>query len=624
MMFRIFFSLLLSTVPLLSQAAETQTDKSKLANSAKLVLSKYCGECHTATGDGGIDYITDLAKLVELDKVVPGKGDQSRLLQRMMEANPDSRMPPPYASETEVAPSDLKIVKDWIEAGAPKEPLSTPQTEPERSKITVGAEYAALHQYLKRLPESDRKFQRFFTLSNLHNLPQKDISAAQLRSVRAAVSKVLNSLSWKPDMVLPKPIDSTESILVFDIRDMDWDASHSATQIEFWQYLVEGYPYGISYESSEDNELRELSSSVYNLTENKVPMIRADWFVSNASRPPYYHVLLYDLVLPNVAKRERVNVDDPEGGKFTEFQMTAKDIESFLRVDLNANIARGRAARAAFSKSGVSSGSRLLERHSALFGAYWISYDFTRQNIDQDVLRKAFGPKGSSKLPNAEDREFQHDGGEIIFNLPNGLQGYLLVNAKGERLAFGPPSLVSDGSRALGNAQIINGVSCMYCHSQGMIKGGFTDEVRFSVGGMSLEERSLAKRLYLAPADFNALLAKDEERFLRAVAACEKAYYLPQEYEAGFPEPIKAVAQRFVTGDLGLVEVAAELNVAPEVLKTQIEASDALRRRLGLAGVAGGGKIKRAAWENGAAISTYQATAMELRMGNPVTSRVSK
>jgi hypothetical protein len=157
-----------------------------------------------------------------------------------------------------------------------------------------------------------------------------------------------------------------------------------------------------------------------------------------------------------------------------------------------------------------------------------------------------------------------------------------------------------------------------------MIKGGFTDEVRFSVGGMSLEERSLAKRLYLAPADFNALLAKDEERFLRAVAACEKAYYLPQEYEAGFPEPIKAVAQRFVTGDLGLVEVAAELNVAPEVLKTQIEASDALRRRLGLAGVAGGGKIKRAAWENGAAISTYQATAMELRMGNPVTSRVSK
>lgn len=623
-MVRNFFSLLLLTVPSLAQAAETQSDKSKLASSAKMVLSKYCGECHMATGDGGIDYITDLAKLVELQKVVPGKGQQSRILQRMLESNPDAKMPPPYASEPEMSLGDLKIVKDWIEAGAAQEPLSTAQTEPERKTITVGDEYAAVHQYLKRLPEGDRKFQRFFTLSNLNNRLQKDFSAAQLRSVRAAVSKVLNSLSWKPDMVLPKPIDSTEAILVFDIRDMDWDASHSATQIEFWQYLVEGYPYGISYESSDDKELREHSSAVYSMTENKVPMIRADWFVSNASRPPYYHVLLYDLVLPSVAKRARVSVDDPEGGKFTEFQMTAKDLESFLRVDVDANVARGRAARAAFAKSGVSSGSRLLERHSALFGAYWISYDFTRQNIDQDVLRKPFGRKGSSKLPNAEDREFQHDGGEIIFNLPNGLQGYLLVNAKGERLAFGPPALVSDGSRALGNAQIVNAVSCMYCHSQGMIKGGFTDEIRFSVAGMSLEERALAKRLYLAPADFNVLLDKDEERFLRAVAACEKDYYLPQEYAAGFPEPIKAVAQRFVTGDLGLTEVATELSVAPEVLKTQIEASDALRRRLGLAGVAGGGKIKRAAWENGAAISTFQATALELRLGNPVTSRVSK
>lgn len=623
-MFRIFLSLFVLTVPLICRAAETEMDPSNLASSAKMVLSKYCGECHTATGDGGIDYITDLARLVELEKVVPGKGEQSRLLQRMLEVNPDSKMPPPYASEPEISPNDLKIIKDWIEAGAPIEPLTTAQTESERGKITVKAEYSAVHQYLKRLPEGERKFQRFFTLTNLYNRPQREISAAQLRSVRAAVSKVLNSLSWKPDMVLPKPIDSSESILVFDIRDMDWDAGHSATQIEFWQYLIEGYPYGISYETSEDNELRELSAAVYTMTGNQVPMIRADWFVSTASRPPYYHVLLYDLVLPNVAKRARVNVDDPEGGKFTEFQMTAKDLESFLRVDVDANVARGRAARSAFAKSGVSSGSRLLERHSALFGAYWMSYDFTRQNIDQDVLRKPFGRKGTSRLPNAEDREFQHDGGEIIFNLPNGLQGYLLVNAKGERLAFGPPALVSDGSRALGNAQIVNGVSCMYCHSQGMIHGGFTDEVRFSLAGMSVEERALAKRLYLAPADFNALIAKDEERFLRAVSACEKDYYLPQEYEAGFPEPIKAVAQRFVTGDLGLVEVAAELNVEPEVLKAQIEASDALRRRLGLAGVAGGGKIKRAAWENGAAISTYQATALELRLGNPVTSRVSK
>lgn len=609
---------------LLHVSSLAHAQNADLSNSAQSILTKYCAECHAATGDGGIDYISDLGKLVERKKVIPGQSGQSRILQRMQEANPDAKMPPPYASIPDVPPEELAIIKSWIEAGAKNITARAEAAEPDRASVSTLAKLESLLKYLKKLPKEERQFQRFFTLDHLNNLPVSEFSSAQLRSVRAATSKVLNSLSWKPDMVLPKPIDDAHTILAFDIRDVDWDASHSATQIDFWQYLIEGYPYGISYETHREDEVQELAGEVYQMAGTNVPMVRADWFVANASRPPYYHLLLYDLVLPNVVRRARVDVDDPEGGKFTEYQMTAKDLESFLRVDVAGNIARSRVARSAFSKSGVSSGSRLLERHSALFGAYWKSYDFTRQNIDQDVLRKPFGPIGSSHLPNAAKREFQHDGGEIIFNLPNGLQGYLLVNAKDERLAFGPPSLVSDGSRALGNAQIINGISCMYCHTQGMIKGGFSDEVRFGEAGLSTEERAKMKRIYLDPADFGALMDRDEARYQRGIEACVKDYYLPSEYEAGFPEPIKAVAQRFVTQDLGLVDVAAELNVAPDVLKAQIDASDALRRRLGLAGVAGGGRIKRAAWEKGKSISTYQATVMELRLGNPVNNRVTK
>ena len=66
------------------------------------------------------------------------------------------------------------------------------------------------------------------------------------------------------------------------------------------------------------------------------------------------------------------------------------------------------------------------------------------------------------------------------------------------------------------------------------------------------------------------------------------------------------------------------LDVAPDALKAQIESSDALRRRIGLAGVAGGGRIKRAAWEKGAALSTYQVTVLELGLGSPVNQRVTK
>ena len=111
-MFRVFLCLLLLVFPFFSSDAKTNAQDSKLAISAKSVLSKYCGECHSATGDGGIDYITDLAKLVELEKVIPGKGERSRILQRMTEANPDAKMPPPYASQPQVSPSDLKKIKD--------------------------------------------------------------------------------------------------------------------------------------------------------------------------------------------------------------------------------------------------------------------------------------------------------------------------------------------------------------------------------------------------------------------------------------------------------------------------------------------------------------------------------
>lgn len=607
---------------LASSAAYAQED---LPTAAKGVLTKYCAECHTATGDGGIDYITNLGKLVERKKVIPAQVGQSQILRRMEEENPDAKMPPPYASLPDVAPEDLAIIKKWIESGAKDVAEDGGSNEGERSAISIQIKLESIRRFLKRLPKDDRQFQRFFTLDHLHNLPSGEFSAAQLRSVRAATSKVLNSLSWKPDMVLPKPIDEAETILAFDLRDMDWDASHSATQIDFWQYLIDGYPYGVSYETNPSEEVQELAVEVYKMTGTNLPMVRADWFVSTASRPPYYHLLLYDLVLPNVVRRQRVEVDDPEGGKFTEYNMTAKDLESFLRVDVLSNIARARVARSAFSKSGVSSGSRLLERHSALFGAYWKSYDFTRQNIDQDVLRKPFGPLGASHLPNAAKREFRHDGGEIIFNLPNGLQGYLLVDAKDNRLAFGPPSLVSDGSRALGNAQIVNGISCMYCHSQGMIKGGFRDEVRLGAAGLSTEELAVMKRIYLDPADFDALLDRDEQRYKRALEACEKDYYPPQpKYTAGQHEPIKAVAQRFVTQDLALVDLAAELDISSDALKAKIESSDVLRRRLGLAGVAAGGRIKRAAWEKGTALSTYQQTVLELQIGSPVNNRVTK
>src|SRR5690606_34157115 len=104
--------------------------------------------------------------------------------------------------------------------------------------------------------------------------------------------------------------------------------------------------------------------------------------------------------------------------------------------------------------------------HPAAFGAYWKSYDFGSSAGRNSLTQFPLGPRYEG---NQHDRAaFEHDGGEIIFNLPNGMQGYLLVDAKGKRIDRGPINVVCDSKKPLGNSEVINCISCMVCHVHGM------------------------------------------------------------------------------------------------------------------------------------------------------------
>ena len=58
------------------------------------------------------------------------------------------------------------------------------------------------------------------------------------------------------------------------------------------------------------------------------------------------------------------------------------------------------------------------------------------------------------------------DGGEIIFNLPNGFHAYYLTDGKGNRLDVGPIRIVRDPSQR--DSSVTNGISCMGCHDKGI------------------------------------------------------------------------------------------------------------------------------------------------------------
>ena len=94
------------------------------AGKVRDILKNHCHRCHGQDGanEGGFNYVTDLRRLVERKKVLPGEPGKSRLIKRIL--NPDDPMPP---AEEKVRPSpeEIALLKQWIAAGAkPAEPPS--------------------------------------------------------------------------------------------------------------------------------------------------------------------------------------------------------------------------------------------------------------------------------------------------------------------------------------------------------------------------------------------------------------------------------------------------------------------------------------------------------------------
>src|SRR5262249_4975095 len=340
-----------------------------------------------------------------------------------------------------------------------------------------------------------------------------------------------------------------------------------------WDTILRGYPYGTTDDTPALTACRDLTSC-------QLPHIRADWFVAAASRPPLYHQIL-------------------------QLPVTAQELEKQLRVDVKANIEGERVARAGFNGSGVSRNNRLIERHESSYGAYWKSYDFTENTGSQNLFERPLGPGMDAVF-------FKHAGGEIIFSLPNGLQGYLLVDAHGNRIDKGPVAIVSDPKRP--DRAVENGISCMSCHVRGI--NPKTDQIRAHVEknrkSFTKNEVETVLALYPPRDKFDALVREDADRFQKAVAKTGAG--------SGATEPIVVLAARF-EAELDLRLAAAETGLKPEeFLKKLEQSSPELGRVAGPLKLAGG-TVQRQAFAR-----IFPELIVEWKLGIPLalTTRQQK
>jgi serine/threonine-protein kinase len=507
--------------------------------------------------------------------VVAGKPEDSFIWQR---AAVDNDMPP---GRQKLSDAEKELLKRWIVAGAPF-PGRPPR--PFRSETDV---LRAVREDLRKADPAERRFRRYFSLTHLSNNYQH-VSADELRLYRAALAKVVNSLTWKATLVLPRAIDADETLFQVDLRDLGWDDP------KLWKEIVKVYPYGLTHKNDAERQRRDLAGEVAELAGTDLAVLRADWFVATAARPPLYHLLLH---LPD----------------------SAGELEAQLKVDVRQDFLNGRLARAGLLQSGVSRQNRLLDRHEALHGAYWKSYDFKSNEGPGNLLKFPLGPLfDDHPFPR---HAFRHDGGEIIFNLPNGLQGYLLVNGNDRRIDAGPIEVVRDSQETAGSPAIVNGLSCMACHKLGVIR--FEDKVRggSAVGGDALDK---VQTLFRTKAAMNLLLDRDEQRFVRALEVATGPYLKagPDRDRSirDFPEPVGAIARLYLK-DLSVEEVALELGLEdPRKLQALIRANRELRR-LGLGPLLDGGTISRAAWSSlQFTTSMFHNVARELGLGTPHVS----
>lgn len=505
-------------------------DVPTVAKDAKTILQTHCAICHGGgkASKGGFGYTLDRDRLINRGLVIPGQASQSDLFQRIEQGKM-----PPSSSERRPTKAELETLRKWIDSGAAA--FDAPASNARH--LSLSEVTAAVLADLEGSDPRQRRFLRYLSLSHFADAgrPAKD-----LETVREATGKLLNSLSWHPRLTRPEPIDAHAIILRIDLRAYKWTAAQ-------WDRLAASFPYRFQ-NAAETQALASLSGA-------DVPILRADWFVANASRPPHYHDLL-------------------------QLPTSDRALERLLSVDSAGDLRDNLILRSGFNDSGVSKNNRLLQRHDAAYGAFWRSYDFASNAGRQNLFEHPVGP-------NAGDVSFQPAGGEMIFHLPNGLQAYMLTDAKGVRIDKGPIEIVADPRRP--DQRVEAGISCMSCHARGLLFKA--DQLR---GHVEKNAQVFGKPVVDAvraahprPAKFQAQIEDDNIRYLKALAMF--GVRDPDQ------EPVNLVTQRF-EATLDGPTAAAELGLKASELERFLKQNTDLVRLFGSLLVKGG-TVQRAVFQ---------------------------
>ena len=500
-------------------AAFTQAD----FNSLQTFMTKYCVDCHGDGGEANFTFADDLPKLASSPIVKKGNANASKMWQRLA-----AKTMPPSDADTFPSEDEKQVVRRWIDAGLP---LTFGSATGGRKLVFARDTLKAMADDLAALPAGDRKFIRYLTLTNLYNQRSQDVPLIkddQMFAFRNGLSFLVNSLHWRREITPLTSVAGAEgTVLRLDLRRYfstaaeiaaigvkglaptsdSWDYSQGyGLTPKAWDILVSNDPYKIAFEGQNSKFIQEQTGVQF-------PFMRGDIFTFLASRSH--------------------NAKKAETFKFAYYQILGigGNFEDANRAIFGSTITDQLKAgnttviRSGFPDSGVSDHNRLIERHAiptyqtpgGKEATYWLSYDFGGSVGNQHLESHPLGPVTAFGNINGGKHVYSHDGGEVIFSLPNGLHAYMLFTSAGVLLDEGPINIVRDKKRIV----VLNGLSCMDCHRMGMLAKA--DKIREAIDQNSAqftdEELKILSRYYRADqVTLNTQFTYDTNSYLTAKA----------------------------------------------------------------------------------------------------------
>lgn len=545
------------------------------------MLERHCARCHqgskrapTEQANGTFANILSLDALARTPGLVrPGEPDASPLYQAMVarQMPPELRRPAQGLAPDFTAPdaTELAAVRAWIASleGSVKcssGPTAAPEDLAADIERAIGSADPAAASEL-----------RFISLAGLaRRCANKD----ELVAAKAAVTRILNSLSWSKDAAAVDTVGESGVLLAFRLSRLGWTREH-------WELLVARagaeLPHapqdGTAQHAQQHAHGFAIAAEATVVVGTRVPVVDAGWLAATILDPEVYARLLG---LPQ----------------------TLDELGSLLHVSLDEMRENRTLRRAAILKSAETSAPRVIEYYPGRYGSLWAAHDYPADTTPSDLLDHPLQPWLANVPAASADASRQHaaaggeaaepdvpevsTGSSVIFTLPNGLPGFAAYDAQGRRIAKTPmkakagllsaAGLVDEGAAVKATPA---GMRCASCHALGGFS--FDDSLAAHVegaayGGADIEREIARPTLFSAG---EALRLVDEGR-----ARIKSVWGEPVQLDG--QDPVLALA-RLWDGDVDLAVAADTLGLTRAELESQLAelppelASVALRLRYG-------------------------------------------